>query len=268
MAAPEASDRPSARVTPDEFFAFARRVLFVHAHPDDETLWAGNLMAELVDRGARVSLVTTNRGELGQVVDPELAHVFGTDSLGPHRARELEASLERLGVTDHAWLGTAPARAAGLPDREYRDSGMRWVTEGVAGPDLEAAADLRCFTSAPMDEATADLAAFAAARTPDVIITYDANGGYGHPDHVRAHLISVAVGRATGAQVWAIAGDPAARRVTDADVWFDLPHQADRIRSGLEQYRSQLIMRPDGRVQHEDGFSHEVPVGVGLTRIV
>ncbi|MGO2111978.1 MAG: PIG-L family deacetylase, partial [Pseudoclavibacter sp.] len=112
---PVTSPVPDASMTPADFFAFARHVLFVHAHPDDETLWAGNLLTELVDRGSRVSLVTTNRGELGQVVDPGLAHLFGTDGLGPQRVAERTASLAELGVGDQAFLGTAPARAAGLP---------------------------------------------------------------------------------------------------------------------------------------------------------
>lgn len=253
--------------TPEQFFAAVRTAVFVHAHPDDETLWSGNLMTELVARGKEVTLVTTNRGELGQVVDPEFAHLYGTDDLGPRREGEVAGALAELGVSDHVWLGHSPARAAGLADREYRDSGMSWVEEGVAGPDPEAAADPRCFTSAPITEPTADLAALLAARKPDAIITYDAHGGYGHPDHIRAHEIALAAGRDAGIGVWAIVGDRKGHEPGDGMLWFDLPWQSRRVLAALRHHRTQLTITPANKVQHESGFVHAVPSGVGLVRL-
>lgn len=258
----------------DAFLADARTVLFVHAHPDDETLWGGALMVELAQRGARVVLVTTNRGELGQVVDPSLAALFGTDALGPHREGERGEALDVLGVDEAYWLGSAPARAAGLDDRDYRDSGMAWISEGVAGPDPVAAADPRSHTSVPLAEVVADLAALVETVRPDAIVTYDAHGGYGHPDHVRAHEAAVAAGRDAAVPVYALsapAGDSAlpSRDPAPGDgvLVFDLPQHVDRIRDAMRRYRTQVIVGDDGWIQHDDGFRHPVPEGIGLTRI-
>lgn len=260
-------DETATATAAEAFVDTVRSVLFVHAHPDDETLWSGNLMSELADLGVQVTLVTTTRGELGQVVDASLALLAGTDALGTRREVEIAGALTELGVLDHVWLGFRPARALGRPDRRYRDSGMAWLAEGVAGPDPKAAADPESFTSAPLEEPVADLRAAVEARKPDALITYDAHGGYGHPDHVRAHEITVAVGTALGIPVYAIVGDTGRREAPQADMWFALDHQTERVRRALGHHRSQVTLTDDGRVRHDDGFTHDVPTGVGLTRI-
>ena len=171
-----------------------RHALVVHAHPDDEALAGGALLRELHERGARVTLVTCTRGELGEIVAGVLPEDTPVAELAAVRERELRGSLDALGIDEHRWLGTAPARAAGLEPREYRDSGMRWLRPGLAGPADET--DLRALSVAPVEEVIGDLAAVIAHDTPDLVISYDATGGYGHPDHVRAREASLAAARA------------------------------------------------------------------------
>jgi N-acetyl-1-D-myo-inositol-2-amino-2-deoxy-alpha-D-glucopyranoside deacetylase len=160
----------------------ARRVMLVHAHPDDETIATGALIAELVDRGVEVGVLTATRGELGEVVEGPLRRLAGTPELSAVRANELRDALELLGVSWHAYLGRRPARAEGVAERDYHDSGMRWIRPGLAGPDENVSAD--ALTSAELSEVAADLAAAIAAYAPDLVITYDEGGGYGHPDHL------------------------------------------------------------------------------------
>lgn len=159
-----------------------RRVLLVHAHPDDETIATGALIAELVDRGAEVGLITATRGERGEVVEGPLRRLVGTPELSAVRAAELRNALSILGVTWSVYLGRRPARAAGLPERDYQDSGMRWVEPGLAGPDEDVSP--HSLSSADLAEIATDLAAGIAAHDPDLVITYDEGGGYGHPDHL------------------------------------------------------------------------------------
>ena len=156
------------------------RLLFVHAHPDDETLTTGVTMAAYAAQGHDVHLLTCTLGEEGEVIPPELAHCGSDrdDSLGYTRREELRAAMEVLGV-QHAVLGEDPAR--GVASR-YRDSGMVG-TSGAQHPDAFAAADL--------DEAAAMVAAHIRALRPDVVVTYDRQGGYSHPDHVQAHRVTM-----------------------------------------------------------------------------
>lgn len=150
------------------------RVVAVHAHPDDETLATGLALAHHVDAGDEVHVVTCTLGEEGEVIPPELAHLEGTDALGPHRHGELAAATDALGVQHH-YLGGDPPR--------WRDSGMA----GSA-----AAAHPRAFAAGDLDEEAALLADLLAGIGPDVVVTYDPWGGYGHPDHIQAHRVSVA----------------------------------------------------------------------------
>jgi N-acetyl-1-D-myo-inositol-2-amino-2-deoxy-alpha-D-glucopyranoside deacetylase len=154
----------------------SRRLLLVHAHPDDESIGTGATMAAYAARGARVSLVTCTRGELGEVIPPELAYLAigaaAGDRLGEYRVGELAAACAALGVTDHRFLG-GPGR--------WRDSGMM---------GLPSNRDPRCFWQADLAEAAAELAAVIRDVAPQVIVTYDANGFYGHPDHIQAHRVT------------------------------------------------------------------------------
>ena len=156
------------------------RLLFVHAHPDDETLTTGITMAAYAAQGHDVHLLTCTLGEEGEVIPAELAHCGPDrdDSLGYTRREELRAAMAVLGV-QHAVLGEDPER--GVASR-YRDSGMVG-TSGAQHPDAFAAADL--------DEAADMVAAHIKALRPDVVVTYDKQGGYSHPDHVQAHRVTM-----------------------------------------------------------------------------
>ncbi len=153
----------------------APRLLFVHAHPDDETLATGVALAHHVARGDEVHVLTCTQGEEGEVIPAALAHLEGADGdpLGPHRLAELSAAMGVLGVTHHL-LGPG---ADGAPTR-WRDSGM-------AGSP--ASRHPRAWTGADLADAAAAVRSVIDAVDPDVVVTYDATGGYGHPDHVRTH---------------------------------------------------------------------------------
>jgi len=161
---------------------FPQRLLLVHAHPDDETIGTGATMARYAAGGARVTLVTCTLGEEGEIVDETLAHLASDrdDALGQHRIGELAAACEALGVRDHRFLG-GPGR--------WRDSGMMGTPQNER-PDA--------FWNADLDQATGLLVEIMRETRPQVVITYDANGGYGHPDHIRAHDVAVAAFEAAG----------------------------------------------------------------------
>ncbi|MCJ1677973.1 N-acetyl-1-D-myo-inositol-2-amino-2-deoxy-alpha-D-glucopyranoside deacetylase [Streptomyces sp. APSN-46.1] len=152
----------------------ARRLLLVHAHPDDESINNGVTMAKYAAEGAHVALVTCTLGEEGEVIPPALAHLTADrdDTLGTHRIGELAAAMAELGVTDHRFLG-GPGR--------YRDSGMMG-TEQNRRPGA--------FWSADVDEAAAYLVGVIRELRPQVLVTYDPDGGYGHPDHIQAHRVA------------------------------------------------------------------------------
>jgi N-acetyl-1-D-myo-inositol-2-amino-2-deoxy-alpha-D-glucopyranoside deacetylase len=150
-------------------------LLLVHAHPDDETINNGATMAKYAAQGTRVTLVTCTRGELGEIIGPELAQLAADrdDRLGEHREGELAAAMKELGVTDHRFLGEPG---------EYRDSGMMG-TEGNDRPES--------FWRADVDEAAGRLAAVIREVRPRVLVTYNEIGGYGHPDHIQAHRVAL-----------------------------------------------------------------------------
>ena len=139
-------------------------------------------MAAYAEAGVRVTLVTCTLGQLGEVIVPELAHL-GPDEVGEHRRGELAAAMAALGVADHRLL------AGG----RWRDSGMVWVRPGIAGVGPDA--DPRSFALADLDEAASAVAEVIAQVRPRVVVTYDPGGGYGHPDHVQAHRVTMAAVR-------------------------------------------------------------------------
>jgi N-acetyl-1-D-myo-inositol-2-amino-2-deoxy-alpha-D-glucopyranoside deacetylase len=151
-----------------------RRLLLVHAHPDDESIYTGAAMARYAAEGAQVTLVTCTLGELGEIIPPSLAHLAAEkeDQLGEYRIGELAAACAALGVTDHRFLG-GPGR--------WRDSGMM----GTAGND-----DPRSFWRADVDQAARALLDVIGVVRPQVLVTYDADGAYGHPDHIQAHRVA------------------------------------------------------------------------------
>jgi N-acetyl-1-D-myo-inositol-2-amino-2-deoxy-alpha-D-glucopyranoside deacetylase len=152
----------------------------VHAHPDDETIGTGGAMARAVGDGHRVVLVTCTRGELGEIVVPELDTPENHRRLGELRAAELEAAMAELGVTEWENLG-------------YRDSDMM----GRAGNH-----DPRSFWRADLDEAAGRLVWLVRRHRPDVMTTYNDFGGYGHPDHIRTHDVAVRAFARAGEPAW------------------------------------------------------------------
>jgi glycosyltransferase involved in cell wall biosynthesis/LmbE family N-acetylglucosaminyl deacetylase len=203
-------DAAIARRTRDAAVAaFGLRPVFVHAHPDDESISTGGTIAALVAAGADVALITGTRGERGEVVPGPLHGLEGTDALAPHRERELITALGELAPTEapgtlaHAFLGSPPARRGGTP-RLYADSGMRWGDDGLATAASDAPAD--ALSLAPLDEVVEDLLAGVSslAPRPTAIVSYDAIGGYGHPDHVRMHDAAIAAAAALRVPSFAI----------------------------------------------------------------
>ncbi len=165
-------------------------LMTVHAHPDDETIGTGGAMAKAVDAGHRVVLITCTRGEMGEIVVPEMDTPDNHRRLGELRAGELERAMGRLGVTEWENLG-------------YHDSDMM----GRAGNR-----DPRAFWNADLDEATGRLVWFVRRYQPDVMTTYNDFGGYGHPDHIRSHDVAV--------RAYDRAGDPA---------WYPQQLEADGV---------------------------------------
>jgi N-acetyl-1-D-myo-inositol-2-amino-2-deoxy-alpha-D-glucopyranoside deacetylase len=152
-----------------------RRLLLVHAHPDDETINNGATMARYVAEGAQVTLLTCTLGEEGEILVPELAQLAAdqADQLGGYRIWELRSAMAALGVSDIRFLG-GPGR--------YRDSGMM----GTAANEQP-----RAFWNADLDEAVGHAVAVVREVRPQVVVTYDENGGYGHPDHIQAHRVAM-----------------------------------------------------------------------------
>lgn len=195
-------------------------VLAVHAHPDDETLATGALLATWAAAGRPATVVTCTRGERGEVIGAALAHLEGDGpALAAHREHELAAALAALHATHH-YLDTLPLPPAPTPTpapaatpaetapdagsrvpeavtaavsagahARYEDSGMAWVGVGRAGAGAEVPP--RALVSVPLEEAAARLAGLILELRPDLVVTYEPGGGYGHPDHVRAHGITM-----------------------------------------------------------------------------
>nr|WP_231126797.1 N-acetyl-1-D-myo-inositol-2-amino-2-deoxy-alpha-D-glucopyranoside deacetylase [Motilibacter aurantiacus] len=195
-----------------------RRILLVHAHPDDESINNGVTMAKYAAEGAHVTLLTCTLGEEGEVLVPELAHLAADreDRLGEHRVEELATAMEALGVRDFRFLG-GPGR--------WRDSGMM----GLATNDRPD-----CFWQADLEEAARLVADVIREVRPQVLVTYDENGGYGHPDHIQAHRAAM-----RGLE---LAADPAHVDAegrepwrTQKVYWNAMPES--RLREGLRRLR-------------------------------
>ena len=155
-------------------------LMTVHAHPDDETIGTGGSMAKAVAEGKRVVLVTCTRGEMGEIVVPDLDTPDNHRRLGELRAVELERAMGHLGVTEWQNLG-------------YHDSDMM----GRSGNH-----DPRSFWQADLDEAARRLVWFIRRYQPDVVTTYNDFGGYGHPDHIRTHDVTVRAFARAGDAAW------------------------------------------------------------------
>ncbi|MDX1664785.1 MAG: PIG-L family deacetylase [Candidatus Promineifilaceae bacterium] len=150
-----------------------RTILGIYAHPDDEILGSGATLAHYANDGVHVALVMATRGEAGEIQRPGTA----TPETLPHvRVREMECSATSLGVADLIWLG-------------YRDSGM----EGSEGNEHPEA-----FINAPAEEVVGRLVRIIRRLRPDVVLTFEPYGGYGHPDHIAANRHTLAAFNAAG----------------------------------------------------------------------
>ncbi|GAA1825139.1 N-acetyl-1-D-myo-inositol-2-amino-2-deoxy-alpha-D-glucopyranoside deacetylase [Planosporangium flavigriseum] len=184
----------------------ARRILFVHAHPDDETIGTGATMARYAAAGAHVTLVTCTLGEEGEIHVPALSGLAANqaDQLGGYRIAELDAACAALGVRDHRFLGGAG---------RFRDSGMM----GLPTNDHP-----RAFWRADLDFAAGLLLDVIREVRPQVLVTYDPNGFYGHPDHIQAHRVAM--------RAVELAGEIAPSKV----YWTAVPRRV--IESGMKAF--------------------------------
>lgn len=162
------------------------RAVFVHAHPDDESITTGATIAALASAGWDVTVLTCTLGEAGEVMDErfaELTHA-NADQLGGYRFSELSAALGHLGANTPRLLG-------GLGT--FRDSGMALGPSGhpVLGEEPDARRAQRSLSRQDLAPQVAMMAAELRALRPDLVVTYDPRGGYGHPDHVRCHTITM-----------------------------------------------------------------------------
>jgi N-acetyl-1-D-myo-inositol-2-amino-2-deoxy-alpha-D-glucopyranoside deacetylase len=155
-------------------------LMTVHAHPDDETVGTGGVMAKAARQGHRVVVVTCTGGEVGEIIAPDLNTPENQRRLGELRSAELARALRILGVAEWEFLG-------------YRDSGMM----GSPGND-----DPRSFWRANLDEAAGRLVWLVRQYRPQVLTTYNNYGGYGHPDHIRAHDVAVRAFDRAGDPAW------------------------------------------------------------------
>ena len=153
------------------------RLMAVHAHPDDESSKGAATMARYVDEGVDVLVVTCTGGERGSILNPAMDRPEIVGRIAEVRAEEMERARQILGVRQE-WLG-------------FVDSGL---PEGDPLPPLPEG----CFALVPVEEAAAPLVAAIRRQRPHVVLTYDENGGYPHPDHIRCHEVSVAAFDAAG----------------------------------------------------------------------
>lgn len=247
-----------------------RHVLFLHAHPDDETIATGGTIARLIEAGTTVSVLTATRGECGEIAPGSAPANLSVEALIALRSQELAGALAELGVQHHFWLGSRPARASG-EDRVYSDSGMQWGPDGWAVPadDVPHTA----LTNADLDEVTADVLALIAAIDPELVVSYDARGGYGHPDHVRAHRAARAAAALAGIGfAECLPAGPGSRAETaDADgivraedtgggevVAVDVSAQRARVVRALRCYRTQLESVTEDHLVHVGGQRQEL----------
>lgn len=158
------------------------RLLFVHAHPDDESLSNGATIAHYTARGAQVHVVTCTLGEEGEVIGDRWAQlaVDHADQLGGYRIGELTAALQALGVNGPIFLGGAG---------RWRDSGMSGTVRRYR----------QKFVDADHHETVGALVSIIRELRPHVVVTYDPKGGYGHPDHVHTHVVTTAAVAGAGA---------------------------------------------------------------------
>jgi N-acetyl-1-D-myo-inositol-2-amino-2-deoxy-alpha-D-glucopyranoside deacetylase len=226
-----------------------QRILLVHAHPDDESIGQGATMAKYSAEGRHVTLVTCTAGEMGEVLVPELEHLAADRD-------------DALGVTDHRFLGGFGT---------YRDSGMAWHPDGHAIGDPEVIAKHpNAFWNADLTEAADHLVQIIREVRPQVLVTYDQFGGYGHPDHIQAHRVATYAA--------ALAAVPSYRKDLGED--WDIPKiywgamSESRLRAGLRKLREAGDtttfegMEPDGPLPHFVSADDDLAAAVDATAYI
>lgn len=224
-----------------------RRLLLVHAHPDDETITCGATMARYAADGVAVTLVTCTLGEQGEILVPELAGLAAdrADQLGGYRLGELATAMSALGVTDFRFLGGAG---------RWRDSGMMGLPENRAP---------RAFWQADLGEATRELVGVLREVRPQVLVTYDENGAYGHPDHIQAHRVATAAVDAAADPDYAPeTGEP--WQVAKV-YWTAVPRSV--LQTGLDALRAAGDTTSFAGVERAEELPFAVPDEVVTTRI-
>jgi N-acetyl-1-D-myo-inositol-2-amino-2-deoxy-alpha-D-glucopyranoside deacetylase len=223
-------------------------LLLVHAHPDDECFATGGLIARSIAEGRRVDLVVCTGGEEGEVHDPALDPDEARPRMREIRDGELACSIASLSSHGPGELH--------LHRLGYRDSGMM---------DSDANAHPEAFWQADLDEATGRLVAVVREARPAVMVTYDANGNYGHPDHINAHRIAVAAMQAC-ADSSRFAGAGPAWAVAK---FYEVAFNRDRWTAVMDEMKARGIKlpwdfdaeadaeapaRPEGETAEEEAF--------------
>lgn len=208
------------------------RLLAIHAHPDDECIVTGGVLADSVARGYRTKVLTCTDGRRGEVVDPEMDAEVIAPILHEVRARELADAMEILGGVEFEFLG-------------YHDSGMIG-DDGNTDPDT--------FWQANLDEAIGRVVKVLREFKPDVVLLYDPYGGYGHPDHIQAHRVgTLAVEASSVAALYAEHG-PA----------WDVPktYQAAFTKDRVAYVTKQLLNRGLGSPYGDETDPTKIRIGV------
>lgn len=214
------------------------RVLFVHAHPSDETVGTGATISWLVRNGSTVTVLVATRGERGDLIPEDLRGLSGQpEAYVENRLAEFADAMQKLGVSDFRILGEPGARWEGLTPRRYEDSGMAW---GAAGPQALPDASAQTLVSADEGEVASDIAAVILQLQPDVVVSYGEDGLDGHPDRRRVHSATrwaTEVLRVPFYVLGPYAGRGSAR-VDDVE-------SLEAKREALTSYRSQLTVGTD-----------------------
>lgn len=193
-------------------------LMIVHAHPDDEVIGSGGTFARYAKQGVRTVLVTATLGEEGEIVLKDMDTPENHARLAEIRREELRRATDRLGIAHQEFLGYRDSGMAGLPSNEHPE----------------------CFHQADLDEATGRLVRLVRAYQPQVLISYNAHGGYGHPDHIACHLTTQAAFDA--------AADPA-RYPEAGPAWavaklYELNRPRELTRQAWEQMRARGMKTP------------------------
>jgi N-acetyl-1-D-myo-inositol-2-amino-2-deoxy-alpha-D-glucopyranoside deacetylase len=201
------------------------RLLLVHAHPDDECIGNGATMAKYVAEGAAVTLVTCTLGEEGEVLVDTLSHLAShrEDALGEHRIGEMADAMKALGVSDYRYLG-GPGR--------FRDTGMATDSNGLAIPPEHIRPDT--FWAVDLNGAADLLVEIIREVRPQVLVTYDQFGGYGHPDHIKAHRVATYASDLARVQSYR----PELGEAWDIAKIYWSAMSASRMREGLRRLRA------------------------------